>query len=730
MLDAASAPPLAPLVPLTPRLEVLAAGDQRTVFVNGHLIARFACDDRGTERVVVTQLADVLPLADRAIATAFDLHPVTLSRLRGQLHDGGAAALMPRRTGPKGPSKMTARLAARCRQLRLEGRSVRDIAARVSRPGRTISHVTVAALFKAVPPAAEPTGQPLALEPASIEVPPVTAPAQEPALQPAAPPPGAIAEPRTSRYAGGLLLCAAFARLDLWGVFQRLAATVGPARQYGWAQTVAAIVWGFALRFRSIEDLKNVLRADFGVLLGTAQAPTLVALRQKIQALVESVDPAAVSRALFQRYLALEPVWEGFYYVDGHFCPYYGQHPTPKGWNSKRRLAIPGHTDVYVHDARGRALFFFSQPLNDSLGRAIPTAVAEIRQAHGPGPFTLVFDRGGFSADAFRFLNAEGIGFLTYLKGRKARRRFPAARFQPGWFAFEGQRHVYRLFEQRTRVGRAGTMRTILFLGDDDQQIPVLTNLAAGAKPAKLIHCLRLRWRQETSFKVLTEHYAIDQIIQYGADPETQDREVVNPKRKALKEEIRRVTQEIQTLEAQLGRALETNDERRRPTARGLKIAHGRLRRTIAQRQQVLARLEHRLRRTPGQIDAAAVGKTRSLLREDRRLVVNALKLAAYNAERLTALRFNQYYRSSKDVLSVFRALLHLPGTVRPTESDRLEVCLQRPDSPKIAHALENLLGDLNQDQSRLLGDGPILHFTLSAVNMSGPVVEPPLSEF
>ena len=128
--------------------------------------------------------------------------------------------------------------------------------------------------------------------------------------------------------------------------------------------------------------------------------------------------------------------------------------------------------------------------------------------------------------------------------------------------------------------------------------------------------------------------------------------------------------------------------------------------------------------------DAAAVGKTRSLLREDRRLVVNALKLAAYNAERLSALRFNQYYRSSKDVFSVFRALLHLPGTVRPTDGDRLEVCLQRPDSPKIAHALTHLLGDLNQDQARLLGDGPILQFTLGRVNMSGPVVEPPLSEF
>ena len=96
----------------------------------------------------------------------------------------------------------------------------------------------------------------------------------------------------------------------------------------GWAaplppgQTVAAIVCGFALCFRSIEDLKNAQRADLGVLLGTAQAPTVLVLRQKIQTLVESVDPAALARACFQHYLALEPVSEGLYYADGHFCPY------------------------------------------------------------------------------------------------------------------------------------------------------------------------------------------------------------------------------------------------------------------------------------------------------------------------------------------------------------------------------------------------------------------------
>jgi hypothetical protein len=692
-----------PIGPLTPRLEVVPVDDQRSVFLNGHLVARYPCDDQGTERVLVTQLAEVLPLPDSQIAAAFGLHAVTLSRFRSQARHGGAAALMPRKTGPQGPSKMTPQLEARCRALRGQGLSLRAIAKRVSRGGRTISHVSVAALFQDRPASSPQPALPLE-----------TVPPPEPDHRPTV---AATGESRFTRYAGALLLYAALGRLDLWGVFQRLGAAVGPARQFGWRQTVATIVFCFALRFRSLEDWKNGLRQDLGVLIGEPHGPSVLHLRTKVKALAESVDPLSFSREMFRRYLALEPVWEGLYYLDGHFCPYYGHHPTPCGWDAKRRLAVKGHTDVYLHDARGRALFFFSQPLNDSLGRAIPGAVEEIRRVHGPQPFTLVFDRGGYSGDAFRFLQKENIGFITYLKGRSARRRYARKKFQPGWFFFDDHRHTYRLFEKKTRVRRVGSLRTILFLSEEGQQIPVLTNLVPTCRAAKVVHCLRLRWRQENSFKFLAEHYAIDQIVQYGADPETQDRLVPNPKRKALQKQVRALVQQIQTLQAQLGGALDHNDERRRRTVRGLKIAHGRLRRQIAQQRQVLARLENRLRHTPGRISAAQVERTRALLREDRRLIVNALKIAAANAERMLALRFDQSYQRPQDAFSVFRALLQLPGQVTVAGPDRLEVTLHRPDSEKVARALENLLADLNREQPRLLGNGPTLTFCLRDVN-------------
>lgn len=711
------------------RLEVISVGDRRLVRLNGRDIADYRRDDLLTERLVATQLAETLDMEARVIAVIFGMHPVTLSRFRSQVRDGGGRSLVPRKTGPKGPHKVTAEVVARVLRLKQEGLSSRAIAQRMTEAKQGITNTTVLSILKAAPvasprseelPFEEPVPETRVVNEIRADEPPVDeAPAlkvsgygEAPAEESASAPSPVAGEARHSRYAGAFLLFASLHQLDLWGILRSLGTAAGPSRRWDWAETVSAVVLAFALRFRSVEDSKNVLRDDFGVLLGQPRSPSLLTLREKIAAVTESLDPVALTRALFRRYLKLEPVWEGLYYLDGHFCPYYGEHATPKGWDAKRRLGAPGHTDEYVHDARGRVLFFLSQPLNDSLARAVPALVREIRQVHGPGPFTIVFDRGGYSGEVFRFLRAEGIGFITYLKGRKARRRYPRQRFRQGWFPFEGNRQQYCLYEKGTRVTGAGLVRTVLFLGDDGHQIPVLTNLDARCRAAKVVHCLRLRWRQENSFKYLTENYGIDQIIQYGADPEQEERRVQNPRRKALKERIGVVETEIQALEASLGRTLDQNQGRQRLTARELKMATGPVRRQLDLKRQALVRLASRLQRTPTRIDAATVEKTRSLLREDRRVVVNTLKLVAHNAERMLALRFNKYYERPQDAFSVFRALLHLPGEVRRTGHNQLVVRLDRPDSGKVAQALVSLLADINKEDPRL-PDGGHVSFAL-----------------
>jgi hypothetical protein len=487
----------------------------------------------------------------------------------------------------------------------------------------------------------------------------------------------------------------------------------------GAAQLIGVIALGFALRFQSIERFKTAVRRDFGMLLGLSAVPSVQTVRTRVGDLVENVDPNVVMRKLLESFVELEPVWEGAYYLDGHFCPYSGKHPLPKGWNARRRLAEPGQTDIYVHDATGRALFFVNRPANDHLSKVLSTVLEEIRAVAKDQKILLIFDRGGYSGPLFRTLTAEGIGFITYLKGRKAKRRFPASRFERRWWETvdpagvkKTKRYVYNLYEKGTRVRGAGVFRTLV-LQDEEGQIPVLTN-CADLPSAKAVHLLKMRWRQENSFKYLSENYGVEQLIQYGADYREDERLVNNPKRALLKGKILQLQDDIVFKEAELGQALEFNDEKVRRTARGLKLAHSALRREIENLYDRLSRLENRLAQTPAKVPLKDIQQKPQLAiqRTDRRNMVNAIKLATYNAERLLARKFFRHYRDLRDWLTIFRSFFHLSGSIT-YQGDTVLVELNPPDRPHIRQALEATIQELNPMESRLFGTGPKLLFAL-----------------
>ena len=344
----------------------------------------------------------------------------------------------------------------------------------------------------------------------------------------------------------------------------------------------------------------------------------------------------------------------------------------------------------------------------------------------------LVFDRGGYSGKVFRYLKQQGLGFLTYLKGRKAGRRYPVKEFQTSWFSLDNQRHTYRVYEKKTRVTDAGMVRTIVFIGNDAKQIPVLTNLDASFQPAKIIHCLKLRWRQENSFKYLSEHYGVEQIIQYGADVEKDPRKVPTPKRKALKQKLQAVSQEVEALEAELGRALDQNEETKHRTARGLKIAHSRPSTSpggeaaspdsASQPFATYARSHRRNRCRQDTFTAArrpSSGSQRpssSPPTTPRDFLRFASTTTTDGARTPSA--SSGHYCSCQETFNACRRITSKSNSSGPTPTR----------SPQL---WKPLMHELNQEKARLLGDGPILSFALaSSVNMNSLDTDPLTEEF
>ncbi|HBH00429.1 MAG TPA: hypothetical protein DDZ42_00705 [Candidatus Rokubacteria bacterium] len=723
-----------------PLLDVTHVADDEIVHVGATPIALYRTKDVTMRRHVMVQLAEAGRLSGVHIAQRFQVTPVYVSLLRGRLRAGGSAALAAKRRGPKGPSKITGSLAARVRRLRQAGLAYRPIAAELG-----VSHMTVRRILDGMdPPQAPRPGGPtdtpgladlspvaLASDASGVEITApvdVTTPARAVRTgdDEAVPVPPLAAEEglgvpaiatapavTASRYAGAMLLHVALTDLRLWQVFANQGAQLGRTTLKV-AHIVGMVALGFALRLGSIERFKTAFVRDFGLLLGLRVVPCVQTLRTHLVALAESVAPEVIMRALLAACIRLEPVWEGAYYVDGHFSPYAGQEPVGKGWNSKRRLAEPGHTDVHVHDATGRALCFLNRPLNDSLVKALPDIVKEIRTVVPEDHVTLIFDRGGYSGPAFRALTDQGIGFITYLKGRKARRRFPSDRFVRRWWQLDDpagirkrERHVYRLYERGTRIRGAGVVRTLV-MADADGQIPILTNCEQ-MPPAKVAHLLRLRWRQENSFKYLSSHYGIEQIIQYGVTTETDDRLVDNPVRVRLREQIADLRATLVFQEADVGEAVIAGASAKTAASADTRQAT----RAIEAR---LARLDHRLAQTPTKVPVRSLPRgphRRATLKSDRHDLVTSIKLATYNAERLLARRFFRHYQDPRDWLTIFRSFLHLPGTLSQQPDGTVSVQLRAPDQPRIRRALVKFLTDINDLNPRMFGTGPLLHFAV-----------------
>lgn len=683
-----------------PSLTVTPVGDQQVVQVGSFPIQVYGSHEVWVKRQTMVGLAEGGAFKVGTIAGAFGVSRQYLSVLRTRYREEGSHALDGGRRGPKGPSKVTPRLSGQMRDLRKQGFSLRRIAEKVSRSKRKVSYDTVRRVLAGEPeqPPLPEVGESLAGKEESIESAPI--------------------EPKVaSRYAGVMLLYVGLAVLGLWQAFQELRVSLGQAARYDLNRIVATVALGFALRLGSIERFKTALQRDFGALIGTPSVPTVRTLRRRVAELAESLDAVSLNRIMFRNYVRAEPVWEGVYYLDGHFCPYTGEEPTAKGWDAKRRLARPGQTDMYVHDVNGRALFFINCPANDHLSRMVPELLEEIRRVAGEQSILLIFDRGGFSSRLFSYLDKQGVGYITFLKGRLAKRRFSAEKFKKHWYAFEGQRWVYQIYEKGTRLRGAGLVRTLV-VRHGESQVPVLTNCRE-LPAAKVVHLRRLRWRQENSFKYLSEHYGVEQLIQYGAEEKPDPTLVRNPVRQRLRALMERASQELVEAEARLGRALDGNEERAHPSSRGLKIANAKLRRGIAELKQKLVRLKNRLRHTPARLPKTELDPKarRATLKTDRRNLVNVIKIATSNAERLMARQFNETYQDSRDYLTIFRSLFHQPGTISRMPDGSLRVEIHSPSDPKVSHALGVLIQNINEKNPKLFGHGPKLMFDLVTVN-------------
>src|SRR5674536_364749 len=669
-------------------LRLLAADGQVLVTHGRTLVYRYEADDTGMRNLAIVALTDAGRRIDE-VALLFGLTATYVSMLRGRARQGGSAALVRHRRGR--PPKLTGRQVAQAQvwagsgwtqqaiadQLKVARSVISELLARVgpapvqdaltptgntdieSESSETVAGPddTIAATSDIEPAAPEPAvTEPVVTEPVVTE-PVVTEPVVAGFTGTPVGSARATAGVYRCRYAGAMLLYPYLHQVGAEDVFATL--TGAPARRYNDLAVLTTATVGFALGVDTVEGTKHLRRADTGAAVGLGVAPQLATLRARLSALADGSDPLALQRAFAAGMLAADPAPDPVYFVDDHFVAYSGARPVAKGWNTKRRHAQPGRDDTLLVDARGRAVVF-----------------------------------------------GTGADWVTY---RRAPRVEATVAPRRSWTLRDGQRVDVRLADEIVQLPQYGQARQLTLFADGGAVLQVLTS-DTNATGAALLCWLRARWRIENVFKYAAAHDGIDTLADYAMDIGPDTRKVKNPVRVAARKTVAAADAELATAQRALPQLLAGPGTTKQKNA-ALPAAHRRIEAATA----ALGDAKTALRPIPAKVLATTLDPDAKLARPQlqRRGLQMVLRLLAFNAEAWLAEHFNAYLADPDEYRAILRNLLHLGGQAEYT-TKTITVTLDRPDSPRVARAMQLLTEELNATPASIPGDRRPLTYRLA----------------
>ena len=495
--------------------------------------------------------------------------------------------------------------------------------------------------------------------------------------------------------AGVLLAVPALVQSGIFSAAQEIYGSIGPSF-YGLRTTILSLLLLALLRIKRPEGLKEHVPADLGRLLGLDRAPEVKTLRRKLTDLAGFQKAELFGRKLAQMRVARRGAMMGFLYTDGHVRVYHGKKRIPKTYSTRMRLALPATTDYWVNDKAGDPVFVVTAEFNEALTVMLPKILEEVRRLVGKRRVTMVFDRGGWSPKLFLKLILAGFDILTYRKGKW--REIARKEFAVHSRKIEGRKISYELNDRNIRLlkGRL-RLRQITRLSPGGHQTPIVTS-RWDLTAVVLAYRMFERWRQENFFKYMLEEYEIDALVDYKAESENPERLVPNPERRRLDKQLASVYAKFRKITALYGEALMSNKEKKRPTVRGFKIAHGELGKQIQEAQRKVEALQTRRNKIPKRIKVGELtGEPLVRLSAERKLLTDHIKMVAYQAEsELLALLRPHYARADQEGRTFITSVLQSSADIE-LEQGKLRITLAPLSSEHRNEAVAAMCKTLNK---------------------------------
>ena len=456
-----------------------------------------------------------------------------------------------------------------------------------------------------------------------------------------------------------------------------------------------------ARNIKSIEQLKNVNLKEAGLILGLNKLPSTKSIWQWFYAACNMRRSASLCESFFKRQLrcGLVSVWTWF--TDGHLLPYTGAQKVHPGFNTQRKMMMPGQTNMVTCDISGRIVDFQIQEGKGDLKTHIVELKKSWDQELKESPF-MVFDREGYGAPFFNALIENNISFVTWEKHVNSKM---LKELNDDFFteSFEMNNKSYSIFEgeKKFTCEKDGERKTFsvrkiyLWNRTSDRRTCGLAWDAGGNMSAvQCAQAILSRWgASENTFKHIRDRHPFHYHPGFRTE-NSQKQVIANPAIKSIEKEIKNVRKALDKKHKKNSRAKEVLNKD--GTRRG-KSLKARLESEISALESEYATLLDKKKQLPEKVDVSTLESYKSFKKIDNegKNLFDFVTASVWNARKDMTDWLLTHYPNENEYVDLFYAITQCHGWIK-SEADRVIVRLEPLQQLSRRKAQEQLCKKLN----------------------------------
>lgn len=741
------------------KIQVIESGGIKSVIVNRKVYMTWASWDTACQRMVIAQLYKARYGTQQDLSLAFETHINTVQKYVADFTRDGLEGLITQRGGPRGRWKLTPGLRAKILILALK-EGILGYEAIQARLELWHEHVSIPSIRQVLlengfvhervsvgdvevkqtslfdPPSDGQLRLPFTYEATSDKGSEIDLEVERNRIENVEVKSFAVVQPpRALRYyshaqrrylnqlergyyntyAGGLLFAPLMEQCSFLPTIKQVI-NIPTYEGYSLEELCVTLFYFDVFNFRSMEDFKRVYPEEFGLLIGRSYSPSLYTLRRFLHKVRELDKSEKLIDEFALMYLKSGIAKWGVLYIDGHFLPYYGIYPITKGWHGVRKIPLKGSYNFIGVDAKFTPWIFLVRSSSEDLLQKIPEILEKAKKIGRDiginneviDNLILVFDREGYSAKLYRFLDG---------KDRKDKRRraifISWAKYSDKWVndiaeeKFDkGMKVKYEIqdskdikyFDTNRTMSKYGVIRAIVIQNvKNDKRSIIYTNAKnteIGAE--KIIELLCNRWGEENLIKELLIKHLIDYSPGYVTEELEEQPMVDNPKIKELKKEKAGRVTELHKLKLQLANWVLEQTEK--AGLKDLKKTKIQLLADIVGIDNEILLINQEIDKRPAKIrfDQANDGEKLLKLNYEKKRFLDCIKVFVYNMEKKMCELLANYYDKKKELLPALSMIVDRGGHIK-LERGQLRVQLKRFMNSEIDYAARHICEDLNR---------------------------------